>query len=149
MARLSKQGLVRVAVDVRRELESFKEQGWDLPADLCGFCMYGSIMVWQALKRLGRRPLLVEGAGHWFTHCDGYLIDVTASQFGEVDVVVRSLNGLELRSGQDYWNVRKTSETIKGIRESFPKYAQEIAKARQVNARKRTTTSKVLEGNAK
>lgn len=102
----------------------------DLP-DLCGACMYGSIMVFNALKELGRDPRLVEGDGHWFTHCDGYLIDITASQFGMKDVEVRLIDAVDDKT-QRFWVPVKITKSIRRMHVCFIQYADEIEEARKI-----------------
>lgn len=130
---------MRVARKLRKELEVLVTvndpktgcplvDGW-LP-DLGGACIYGSIIVFMELKRLGRRPLMVYGDGHWFSHCDGYLIDITASQFGMKDVEVFSI--AEVRDQDRFWVPIKVTKTIRGMDPVFIQYAEDIELARKI-----------------
>lgn len=99
--KLSQRQLIKIATNVRIELESFiaiedetmgiSKFTWDFPSDLAGLCIVASIMMFQELRHRGRYPHIVQGCGHWFTHCDGFLIDVTASQFCKPNIVVEKL----------------------------------------------------------
>lgn len=130
---------MRVARKLRKELEVLvtvddPKTSWQLldgsPPDLCGACMYGSIMVFMELKRLGRKPLMVEGDGHWFSHCDGYLIDITASQFGMKDVEVFPID--QVRDQDRFWVSTKVTKTIRGMDPVFVQYAEDIEHARKI-----------------
>lgn len=63
--------------------------------DLGGLCGYGSVLLYENLTREGFSPEIVSGSGHWFVKCDEYLMDVTASQFGQSKVVVRNYNKIQ------------------------------------------------------
>ena len=131
--------LVAIATKLRKELEllidvcepktSLQILDGSLP-DLCGACMYGSIMLFKELKKLGRKPLLVEGNGHWFTHCDGFLIDITASQFGMKDVEVFPTN--RVSDKDEFWKPVKVTRTIRGMDPVFIEYARDIKLARKL-----------------
>lgn len=117
--RLSKQQLIKIASRTRAELESLVGK----QSDMYGFCVYGAVLLWQELKRHKRRPWIVEGMDHWFVHCDGHLIDITATQFGLHKIEVHSIaNDIpinpELRCG--HWRSYHKSTTLRGaIRRSY------------------------------
>lgn len=99
--KLSRRQILKVANEVRNEVESFvgiedeamgiSKLTWSFPDDLAGLCIVASIILFQELKRLGRNPYIVKGNGHYYINCDGFLVDVTASQFCMPRVVVKKL----------------------------------------------------------
>lgn len=90
--------------------------------DLDCYCAIASFKIWSALKKLGYSPTFVEYLGgkygelcryegHCFVICNGYLIDVTATQFGwKEPVVVRTFRE-EL-----YWYITHSARTVDGIK---------------------------------
>jgi hypothetical protein len=87
---------------------------------LAGYCGYGSVLVWQRLKEAGRSPQMVQGHGHWFTICDGFLVDVTATQFGQPKVVVRDFEKIQkmINSGEykmQWWQPQQTANSPCGM----------------------------------
>lgn len=97
-----------VATEVRAQAET-RGAAAGFPEGLCGFCALGSRLLFRALKREGLSPELVlaiwpedhfawyltrptitqEQYSHCYVLCEGYVLDVTASQFGQPNVVVR------------------------------------------------------------
>ena len=85
--------LRRGATSVRRWAEKYAKLH-DHFDDLCGMCAIASGELWRRLRLIGGKPVFCyvddgEGDAHVFIECDGYLIDVTATQFEENRVVVR------------------------------------------------------------
>lgn len=83
----------KIATQVRAELEKFcninNTKHFNALPCLGGLCGYGSAMLYEALTKYGFSPQIARGQGHWFVICEGLLVDVTASQFGQPSVVVR------------------------------------------------------------
>lgn len=86
-----------VATSVREEMENLvkvyfhEDSPWNAPDDMEGLCAHGAHLLWEALTLAGFEPLVMYNLEHWFVHCSGYLVDVTASQFGKGNVIVRRL----------------------------------------------------------
>lgn len=55
--------------------------GKDEKYDLSGWCILTSYVLFHILKRRGYNPEVCKNDGHAFILCDGYYIDVTATQF--------------------------------------------------------------------
>jgi hypothetical protein len=88
----------------------------NIPQHLAGYCGYGSVLVWKRLKEAGRKPQMVQGHGHWFTICDGMLVDVTATQFGQSKVVVRDYERVQemINSGEyrmQWWQSQRVTDS--------------------------------------
>ncbi len=72
-------------------------------ADLLGACGEASVFLANTLKKEGFSPKIALGKGHFFVICDAWLIDITASQFGEDDVVVAQLDDINRRHPKKDW----------------------------------------------
>jgi len=100
----------KIANRIRKRLEKIATSL--LPgvgAHLGGLCGHGALMLHKELTELGRAPQVASGRGHWFVVCDGFLIDVTASQFGQPKVVVRDYEKVKKENGnnlycRNWWN---------------------------------------------
>lgn len=79
--------LARIADKVRDAFEEIGEKE-DMPSDLCGLCLRSSVQLFLAAKYFDINIQVVGGFGHCYTMCDGYIVDVTATQFGETDRVL-------------------------------------------------------------
>lgn len=83
---------------------------------LCGFCARGSAILFNELKKRGYEAKIVEGDGHFYVECEGYIIDVTATQFGPFStVVVRKSLSVSMQS-MGYWKPYKKYNSIESAR---------------------------------
>jgi hypothetical protein len=99
-----KRSIKKVAVDVRKTLEKIAPRLNIHAAHLQGACGYGSVMLFEELKRAGYKPRIAQGSGHWFVVCDGKLVDVTATQFGQPKVVVRDFIRIQDENNKFIYN---------------------------------------------
>jgi len=58
--------------------------------DLYDFCARGSAILWEELNRAGLKAEIVYNPGHVFVYCEGWYVDITATQFGLGKTLVRS-----------------------------------------------------------
>ncbi len=83
----AKSQLVKIATEVREWAEDWNKLHDMFSYDLCGMCAIAAAELHRALVLNGYEPLIIvsedNGACHCFVVCDGYLLDVTATQFGE------------------------------------------------------------------
>lgn len=68
-----------------------------MPPSLSGWCGHSSIILSHNLRQAGLDAKLVTGQGHWFVKCEQYLVDITASQFGQPDICVRNFDKTQER----------------------------------------------------
>ena len=85
---------------------------------LGGLCDWASSALWSNLTREGLSPEVVQGGGHWFIKCGAWLVDVTASQFGQGKVCIRNYDRtIELitsnTKAMHWWHPYKVHKTIK------------------------------------
>ncbi len=73
---------------VEKSPELAKILGQPVP-HLGGWCGHSSILLSHNLREAGLDAKLVSGSCHWFVECQGYLVDITASQFGRGTICVR------------------------------------------------------------
>lgn len=87
-------------------LEQAQQHG---QTDLCGWCAKGSVTLFRLLIKAGKTPAIKVWQsgelGHCYIECDGYLLDITASQFGLNAIEVVRLKNLSTPS---FWRARKT-----------------------------------------
>ena len=62
---------------------------------LSGLCGYASSLLHYNLTKEGLEPEIVQGSGHWFVKCGVWLVDVTASQFGQGKICIRNYNRVQ------------------------------------------------------
>jgi hypothetical protein len=114
-----KDKLRKIATEVRAELVRLGPKIYGVtPGHLGGLCGYGSVMLFQRLKKEGYSPKIASGIGHWFVVCGDFLVDVTASQFGQGKVTIRNYKNIKkkIESGNyslDFWKATKLSKTLK------------------------------------
>jgi hypothetical protein len=90
IARIARQ--VRTKLDQIAALSPLKVRLAKLhpyPPHLSGACGIASVMLHDELTGAGMTPLIVAGDGHYFVVCEGWLVDVTATQFGHRPIVIR------------------------------------------------------------
>lgn len=81
--------LIKIAHQVRVLIERGNEKHKLYPPSLNQCCLTASVMLFDNLVSAGFRPILVSSRTHMFVVCDGYLIDITATQFGFENVVIK------------------------------------------------------------
>ena len=99
---MHKQQLRKQIVKIARQTRKFVENSKELvslmgkPAPhLGGWCAHSSIILSHNLREAGLNASLVSGYGHWFVKCDDFLVDITASQFGQGSICVRDFNKVQ------------------------------------------------------
>lgn len=113
-----------VGKKVRKWAEKKVEEHGGFGADLDCFCAIGARELFRALCKENRFEnitlcLNIDGiSDHCFVMCDGYIVDVTASQFrSNPAVVVKPRKGVDL-DRHPYWNITKECKNVR----SFNKY---------------------------
>jgi hypothetical protein len=91
----------------------------EFPNDLECFCAIAATHLFLLLKKAKLKPCICANDEHVFVKCSGYIIDVTASQFGEKDVCVRKDNG-QYQSGerQNHWFCVTSHTSVKAFMKS-------------------------------
>ena len=84
----------KIAEKIARE-EGFSE-------DLYDFCARGSAILWEELTRAGLNAEIVYNPGHVFVCCQGWYVDITATQFGLGKTMVRNENSARKLSEKQY-----------------------------------------------
>lgn len=90
--------------------------------DLTAFCARGAAELFRRLKSVGLKPRLVETRrpyeAHIYVQCCGYIIDTTASQFGEPKVIVRR-KGVKKHEDAWYWtSIWKTFTSVGALQKN-------------------------------
>lgn len=119
--------LKKMAKEVREELIKLAPIFYGVPAKtLCGLCGFGSAMLFERFKKEGLDVQIANAVGHWFVVCEGFLVDVTATQFGQAKICVRDYEKTvkKVQSGEykmEWWNAKTLSKTLNksGLSESL------------------------------
>lgn len=106
------QRITLAAYNARRQAEKrASETGFS--SDLHCFCARGSAILFRHLKKMGFRPKIVMSTdGHWahvWVRCSGYLVDITASQFDQDDVMIVPMK----RVPQEWYWISSATEQVK------------------------------------
>lgn len=121
---MDKRKIAHIARDVRsvldRAVRSFggrDAHGHRQARHLGGLCGLASVFLFDRLTEEGFRPQLVMGDGHYFIECHGWLVDVTATQFGQPSVVVLDYQRVQRYIRDEvramfWWNARKLYPSV-------------------------------------
>jgi hypothetical protein len=112
--------LFKIAQKVRNQLYQIAKimnNGNVVPKHLGGWCQHGSILLFITLEEAGFKPRFVSGHGHFFVICENYLIDITASQFGQAKIAIRKYKDIKkmIESEEyqmNYWKAIKISDSL-------------------------------------
>ena len=111
----------QLAQQVRLRAEKYAAEN-DMPDNLCGMCAIASGWLHTALREAGLRATIHMNTSrpvHCYVTVRGYVVDVTASQFGNDAVCI--VPAREARKRFDYWRVA----------ERRPRSAYELRMAQQ------------------
>lgn len=110
--------LRRIGKIARRKSEEIADElSWEyISKDLCGFCARGSAILFNELKKRNYEPKIIEGDGHFYIECNGYIIDITATQFGDFSKVVVRKKLSTYMKNLGYWNVLNKYNSIEAAR---------------------------------
>lgn len=87
-SRETRQQLLSAARDARKMLEKYALKSNIYFPHLGGLCYKASLVLMKRLLVMNFKPKLLTSMAHWFVVCDGFIIDITASQFGQPPVIV-------------------------------------------------------------
>ena len=116
-----------VAKTVRKWAEEYAKEN-HYTRDLCGMCAIAAGETWRRLKGRGANPILCIAMydppfAHCFVECNGYIIDVTATQYDGPKVLVRRKKLAQSQSS--HWVATWKCRTVFGfhrqqVKESWP-----------------------------
>lgn len=96
-------GRVReIAEGVRAAFEKIASKE-DWPSDLGGLCARAAAQIHLACARAGIDVMMWKNYYHAFNECDGWIVDVTATQFGDHPRVMV----IRADQARDYYHVRE------------------------------------------
>ena len=75
---------------IRDELQSlaYDSDGWLDPEDLMGCCAIGTVWTADFLKSQNFAVQIAHNDYHFWLRCEGYVIDLTATQFGHINPIL-------------------------------------------------------------
>lgn len=125
---MDKLEIQRIARKTRGEMKRIIKRSNYFPSDCAGLCGIAAARLFQRLKKHGYVPKIAYSQNHCFVLCNGYIVDVTATQFnGEfettptvvvaIDYVKRLLReyGTEAHEDLYYWIPTKTFTSIRSF----------------------------------
>src|SRR5258705_13818491 len=89
--------LLPITQRARYWAEDYVQEEWNegnewFDNDLCGMCAIASAKLWLELKAVGYEPMIVwSPVEHFFVLLDGHVIDITATQYNESEIVILPL----------------------------------------------------------
>ena len=117
--------IINVARAARRWIEKYATKN-EFSKDLMCLCGIASGEIWKRLKNAGVKARIHEyqapGEGHCFVEAEGYLIDVTATQFAYggqkyPKVIVRRINNIDPKT-HHFLTKSKTFNTLAAFRKA-------------------------------
>lgn len=72
-----------IAKQVRKAFEKIEEDENGYGGNLGGYCFRASYQMYLLCKKEGINVDIIEGCGHYYNEFNGYIIDITATQFGK------------------------------------------------------------------
>ena len=114
MTKAEKDNILKIAKNIRLELEGLANK---YPSyyrtDLCGLCAIGSMKLHNILKKHKIKSELHYNLNHVFIVTNGYILDVTATQFEfKKKVIFRKYSG----KLSYYWHNRQIYKTPKELK---------------------------------
>lgn len=116
-----------IARRVRRWAERVAASNNDYGADLAGMCAVASRQLLTELLSAGYQAKVAYQWNHCFVLVEGYIVDITATQFNQPKVIVRCLDRAKKRGLPQYWRHTNTYKTSYGlnrrlIKDHWPKH---------------------------
>ena len=106
----------KVAEETRKLVIIKRNKLWPgTPLNLGGICYYATILLCQKLKEAGFPTLTVMGSGHWYCKVNNWLVDITASQFGQGKICIRDFNATQekIKKGEvdiHFWRAKNIGD---------------------------------------
>ncbi len=114
------QKIKKIAHLVRKRIVKQNKNGM-FPYDLCGLCAISSVELFIALRKAGFRIQVVKADGHAYVTWKNYIIDITATQFGQKNRVCIIPIQYARQKEKNYWWWKKgrASGNLTEIRRIF------------------------------
>ncbi len=105
MSHVTKSRIIELATKAREWAVEQENIGWIYGPRLKGLCAITTARLFTMLQEAGIKAVIVTNRKHCFLTTNGYLVDVTATQFDGVteEVVVRKVASLKSTSVPYYW----------------------------------------------
>jgi len=91
---------------------------WGADDDLGMMCAISSYRLFTALKKAGLKPAFAANDEHAFVICDGWIVDVTATQFGHSEKVAMVMLDSD-EADKSWWLVDSACRTDRELVEEF------------------------------
>jgi hypothetical protein len=106
------QRVKKIAEKVRKAVEelakheaALNKEGGNDSVTLCGYCARASSVLSNALAEEGIEHKIGVAAHHVFVLWKEYVVDVTATQFGEGPVIIETKAGIDCKRRRHNWEV--------------------------------------------
>lgn len=132
------QRVKRIAEKVRKAVEelakheaALNREGWNDPVTLCGYCSRASSVLSNALAEEGIEHKIGVAAHHVFVLWKEYVVDVTATQFGESPVIIETKSEMDCKRFPRNWEVCEILNDSKELEEFQKKWNFPIEQTNQ------------------
>lgn len=110
--------LLESAKKVRAQLEKYTPRKWN--PNFSGLCGLGSALLLKELKSKGIQAEICENNSHAFVRSQGFILDVTATQFGYLRIV--ALPAHQAARTAKIWHTRRKFSTLSAFRKHQKKH---------------------------
>jgi hypothetical protein len=108
------QEVKKIATNVRQWAENNRNVA-HASFDLCGMCAVASVKLSLELTNRNIPHELAYRKDHVFVLCEDYIVDVTATQFGNDYQTVEVLQRSNVHPRENHWKVTRKFKTVKGL----------------------------------
>lgn len=110
--------ITSIMKDVRSWAESTQAEFHQWHDNLCGMCVICSYILYKKLKKAGYKPYFVSTWGHAFIELDGYILDVTATQFNLARILIAPKDS-SVVNRYCYTEIMTHTQDLRTIRNEF------------------------------
>lgn len=109
-----------IAKHVRQWCEDYisnKENNDYFASDLCGMCCIASGRLSLALQLQGFPAKIASNNCHAFVVLYDHIVDVTATQFHQEEIFIRSFDEIAQHPCKCYWTILRTNDTVEDFKQ--------------------------------
>ena len=115
---IDKNKVQEIATRVRKWAErSNIGRGKPFPSDLCGMCAIAAAKLFTELKKEGFDARIVTNDHHCFVQIRDWIIDVTATQFGQPPVLFIRRQLMNRSMDKTWWRANKSFRSARDLRD--------------------------------
>jgi hypothetical protein len=108
---------------IAQDIRSKAEKLYDDCSELCGFASYE---IFCAMQKAGLQPIFASNRQHAFIMWEGYIVDVTATQFSRrkyPKIIIKKRSSI--KKIPDFWEIETLCKSRSGMTKSFKGWPEE------------------------